>query len=107
MPGYEREDFVRLLELAEDRKKFHPSYDVWHASAMRVAQEYLARGQVLELILIRPERFLEWLAARGEPNTAASRLRYVEALAVQQICCRETGISEPGIGADGARDGAQ
>lgn len=89
MPWYEREDFVRLLELADDRHDFHPDYDVWHANAAKVAVQYLARGQALQLISIKPGRFLEWLAMRGLRNTAATRLLYVEILAVRQLSPRD------------------
>jgi hypothetical protein len=74
MPWYERDDFAQLLELADDRKDMSPSYEVWRAKASAVAEQYLARGQALELVTIKPGEFLAWLQERILPNTAATRL---------------------------------
>lgn len=78
MPWYEREDFARLVELAEDRKDMTADYDSWHSKATAVAKEFLARGRALQIITIRPVEFLAWLDSQALPNTSASRLRYVE-----------------------------
>lgn len=78
MPWYEREDFARLLALAEDGREMTADYDVWHRRAKAVAQEYLARGQALQIVTIRTDEFLGWLNPQGLPNTSATRLRYVE-----------------------------
>lgn len=39
---------------------------------------WLARGRALQIVTIKPDEFLTWREARGLPNTAAPRLRYVE-----------------------------
>ncbi|HEY5797055.1 MAG TPA: hypothetical protein VIU82_18760 [Bosea sp. (in: a-proteobacteria)] len=78
MPWYDREDFYRLLALAEDRNEMTPDYDVWLREASAVARKYLARGQALQIITIRPDEFLDWLDAKALPNTMRNRLRYVE-----------------------------
>lgn len=78
MPWYEREDFDRLLALADDRQQMMADYDVWHSNAMAVAREYLARGQALQIVTIRSDEFLEWLRSQDLQNTSANRLRYVE-----------------------------
>jgi len=53
-------------------------YEDWYASALEVMNVWLARGRALEIVTIRPDEFLDWLRARGLPNTAATRLKYVE-----------------------------
>jgi hypothetical protein len=78
MPWYERDDFVRLLALAEDRKEMTADYDVWQRRAKSVAHEFLARGRALQIVTIRTDEFLGWLNPLGLPNTSANRLRYVE-----------------------------
>jgi hypothetical protein len=85
MPWYEREDFVQLLELADDRKDVSPDYDTWRAKALAVAGQYLARGQALQLVTIKPGEFLAWLKSRNLPNTAAARLQYVELMAASTL----------------------
>ena len=57
-------------------------YDLWHASALKVIDAWLARGRALQIVTIRPDEFLAWLEARALLNTAATRLRYVEEKAV-------------------------
>lgn len=78
MPWYEREDFDRLLALADDRNQMIADYDRWHLQAMAVAKEFLARGQALQIVTIKPDEFLEWLTSQDLPNIAANRRRYVE-----------------------------
>lgn len=81
MPWYEREDFPQLWEMADDRDGVSPDYDVWHQNARKVLHDLLARGRVLHLIRIRPGEYSDWLKATGRPNTAATRILYVEELA--------------------------
>lgn len=81
MPWYEREDFAKLLELAQDRQEMPTDYDVWHQNAVAVMNTWLARGRALEIVTVRPGEFLAWIAHRGLPNTADTRRRYVESLA--------------------------
>ncbi|KRE04325.1 hypothetical protein ASE61_25695 [Bosea sp. Root670] len=78
LPWYERDDFQRLWELAHDRDEMPSDYDVWLAAALSVMNAWLARGRALQIVTIRPEEFLAWLEAAGLPNTAATRLKYVE-----------------------------
>lgn len=81
LPWYDRADFQRLWELAADHDDFPPDYDVWYAAALEVMNIWLARGKALQIVSIKPDEFFAWLEARGLPNTAATRLRYVEAKA--------------------------
>ncbi|WP_173043525.1 hypothetical protein [Bosea sp. ANAM02] len=89
LPRYERADFQRMWQLAHDRDDMPSDYEVWHASARTVMTEWLARGRALQIITVRPDEFLNWLADRGLQNTAASRLKYVEERA------RGEGINQP------------
>lgn len=82
MPWYERADFAQLLELADDRNEMSQDYDAWRAKALSVAEHFLARGKVLQMVTIKPGEFLAWIRERQLPNTAATRLRYVEMMAV-------------------------
>ncbi len=78
LPWYERADFQRLWELAHDQNEMPSDYEVWYASALEVMNVWLARGRALQLVTIRPDEFMDWLRARGLPNTAATRLKFVE-----------------------------
>jgi hypothetical protein len=78
LPWYERTDFDRLWQLAADHDDIPRDYEVWYASALQVMNTWLARGRALQIVTIRPDEFLAWLEAKGLPNTASNRLRYVE-----------------------------
>lgn len=78
LPWYERADFQRLWELAHDREQMPGDYEIWHASALEVMNAWLARGRALQIVTIRSDEFLPWLAERQLPNTAATRLNFVE-----------------------------
>lgn len=96
LPWYEREDFQRLWELAHDHDEMPGDYDVWHAAALDVINAWLERGRALQIITIRPDEFLAWLRVRGLPNTAATRLKYVEEKAARS----GSEIADIGIVAD-------
>ncbi len=78
LPWYERADFQRLWELAHDRDQMPCDYEIWHANALEVMNTWLARGRAVQIVTIRSEEFLPWLAERQLPNTAATRLKFVE-----------------------------
>lgn len=84
LPWYEPEDFALLLSLAQDRDEMPTDYEVWHQNALAVMHAWLARGRALEIVTIRPAEFLDWIERCGLPNTAATRLRYVEERARSQ-----------------------
>lgn len=78
LPWYEREHFEELWRLAHDQDEMPRDYEVWHAAALIVINEWLARGRALQIVTIRPDEFIEWLTEHDLPNTAATRLKYVE-----------------------------
>ncbi|WP_336812374.1 hypothetical protein [Bosea sp. MMO-172] len=78
LPWYEREHFEQLWQLANDQKEMPRDYEVWHAAALKVIDEWLARGKALQIVTIRPDEFIAWLAERQLSNTAATRRQYVE-----------------------------
>ena len=78
LPWYEREHFEQLWLLASDHDEMPRDYEVWHAAALSVINEWLSRGKALQIVTIRPDEFVAWLSERGLPNTAATRLKYVE-----------------------------
>lgn len=83
LPWYEREHFDQLWQLANDQDEMPRDYDVWHAAALNVISEWLARGKALQIVTIRPDEFLAWLDERELSNTAATRLKYVEERALR------------------------
>lgn len=93
LPWYEREDFQLLWELAHDRLEMPGDYDVWHAAALSVINEWLSRGKALQIVTVRSDEFLAWLGVQGLPNTAATRLKYVEEKASGTYVANDVGVA--------------
>ncbi|MCV9938467.1 hypothetical protein OIU35_19145 [Boseaceae bacterium BT-24-1] len=68
------------MGLAHDKDEMPPEYEVWHETAVAVINMWLSSGKTLQLVTVRSKPFLERLEARGLPNTAKTRRRYVELL---------------------------
>lgn len=81
LPWYEREDFQRLWELAHDRGDMPSDYETWHEAAFRVMNAWLAQGRTVQIVTIKPDEFLAWIRARNLPNTAETRLQFVQSKA--------------------------
>ena len=96
MPWYEPEDFAQLWALAQDRDLMPSDYEVWLERALLVMSELLALGRAVEIVTIRPAEFLVWLAETGLPNTASTRLRYVELRAMEDGVSLENSKCLPG-----------
>jgi len=102
LPWYERADFSRLWQLADDRDEIPPDYETWHASALEVMNDWLSRGRALQIVTIRADEFLCWLERKGLPNTAETRLKYVEERARGDGPSSVVGLAaEAGAGAEG------
>lgn len=83
MPWYGREDFQRLWEMTCECGEMPGDYDVWHAAAVKVMLDWLARGRTLQIVSVKPDALLAWLEARGLPNTPSARVQYVQDRAKQ------------------------
>lgn len=95
LPWYERADFQRLWESADDHHDMPSDYDVWHASALSVINAWLARGRALQIVTIKPVELPAWLESQALPNTAATRLKYVESKATGAAAKRSEEGSQP------------
>lgn len=76
MAWYRREDYGRLREVMVDRERLATTYNAWLASAEQVANEVERSGVVVERVVISPDEFTEWCAARGLPCDGAARGRF-------------------------------
>jgi hypothetical protein len=52
LPWYERTDFQRLWELAQDRDEMPKDYEAWYAAALGVMNAWLAHGRALQIVTI-------------------------------------------------------
>ena len=92
MPWYERADFDELWELSADQHEVPRDYDRWHSEALRAMNDYLARGQAIQFIRIKPSEYTSWLG--NAANTSSMRRRYVEYLAAGVVRDR---VQEPAL----------
>ena len=73
MAWYRREDYGRIRAVMVDRDRLAPTYDGWLASAEQVAGEVERSGVAVKRVLIEPEEFAAWCAARSLPCDGATR----------------------------------
>ncbi|RDJ23287.1 hypothetical protein DWF00_21875 [Bosea caraganae] len=93
VPWYEEEDFTLLWGMSLDRDEVVPDYKTWHRNASAVVNQNLERGRTVQMVTIRPELFLDWLLENRLKNTATTRKRYVEELAVARAELIEDDLS--------------
>lgn len=79
MAWYHREDYGRIREMMVDRDRLAATYEAWLVSAEQVAGEVERSGVVVERVLIVPDEFGPWCAARGFPCDGAARAKFANA----------------------------
>ena len=75
---YARNDYERLLEVAEDAGQLFDDYDEWLVDARRAIIKYRRQGFEPKRVLIRIDDLLDWCDSRGRPVDHTSREMYKE-----------------------------
>ncbi len=73
---YRQADWLRLRMLFPDANKLPDTYGEWLASAERLMAQLKRDGISTERVLLDPDRFSAWCAARGLPLDAQARSQY-------------------------------
>lgn len=79
MAWYGRQDYARILDVMVDRNRLAGTYDAWLASAEQVAGEVERSGVEVRRVLIEPDGFVAWCAARDLPCDGAARAQFASA----------------------------
>jgi hypothetical protein len=77
LPWYSRENYPGILAVVADRHNFASTYDQWLMAAEN--NELVARQAGLEIdrVMIEPEAFARWCAAKEIAPDGAARKTYV------------------------------
>ena len=77
LPWYSRESYPGILAVVVDRHNFASTYDQWLMAAEN--NELVARQAGLEIdrVMIDPDAFAQWCAAKGIAPDGAARKNYV------------------------------
>jgi hypothetical protein len=74
---YRQADWPRLRTLLPDADKLPDTYAEWLASAESLMAQLKRDGITAERVLLDPDSFSAWCAARGLPLDAQARSQYV------------------------------
>ena len=74
---FDREQWSRMAEIAEDRTAMDDSFDDWEASALSAVRDLRAKGVTVEKVPIDVPAFAAWCREKGLPVTSGSRAKYV------------------------------
>ncbi len=77
MGWYRPEDWDRLLQMIADRDSMHDTYTEWLASARQGERDFLARGHLVERVMVDPDELASWCLIRGLVPDGATRAEFV------------------------------
>lgn len=70
---YRREQWVRLLEIADDRNNLEDTYEEWKANAERSLRRLTRPGFVPQKVDIDVEELIRWCKLKKRPVNGAAR----------------------------------
>jgi hypothetical protein len=74
---FDREQWQRLREVADDRNKLDDSFEQWERNASRTFREPQQKGVAIEKVNINVDELVSWCKSRGNPVTSEYRAQYV------------------------------
>ena len=77
---YSAEQWLRLVEVSDDRGALDASYAEWQRSAEEAYAELQAQGHAVRKIMVRVDDLKAWCQERTRPVDAAARAEYVTEL---------------------------
>lgn len=83
---FDRKQWRRLTEVAEDRNELDATYEQWQQSAQEAVRTIEGQGQKVEMVHVEVESLVSWCKEKGLPVNGESRAAYVA-----QLCRRRYG----------------
>ena len=74
---FDRKQWQRLAEVAEDRNELDETFELWKQSALEAVRTMEREGQRVEKVHIEVESLVSWCKEKGLPLNAKSRADYV------------------------------
>jgi hypothetical protein len=76
VPWFTREQYEKLLQVADDRATMLPNFEEFDHVAGRRFDQHKARGLPVEKVMIDTDQFVTWCTAEGRPIDAHARAEY-------------------------------
>lgn len=76
--------WLRLLDIAEDRDRLEPTWEEWRAKTEEMIEVFATRQIFIERVEVDVEDLLAWCNEKGKPVNASSRAEYVTAKMMAQ-----------------------
>jgi len=74
---FDRKQWQRLTEVAEDRNALDDTFEQWKQSALEAVRMIEREGQKVEKVHIEVESLVSWCKEKGLPVNGKSRAEYV------------------------------
>lgn len=74
---FDRRQWKRLTEVAEDRSELDDTYEQWQQNALDAVRTIEREGQRVEMVHIEIESLVSWCKEKGLPVNGKSRAEYV------------------------------
>lgn len=74
---FDRRQWKRLTEVAEDRSELDHTYEQWQQNALDAVRAIEREGQRVEMVHIEVESLESWCKEKGLPVNGKSRAEYV------------------------------
>jgi hypothetical protein len=74
---FDRDQWERLRDVAEDPDRLEDSYDEWVAMAERACADFEAQGMLIERVPVDAEALVAWCNEHERPIDGAARAEFV------------------------------
>lgn len=78
------DQWLRLLEVAEDKASLEATWQEWEAKSLEMIKVFATRNILIEKIAVDVEDLISWCQKSDKPVSASTRAEYVTALMMEQ-----------------------
>ncbi len=77
MAYYRQTDWDRFLQLIDDRKSMHDSWEEWHKAYEKAKKSIEAEGLVVNQVIVDIDELDKYCKVRGIKNDGKARSKYI------------------------------
>ncbi|HKM14744.1 MAG TPA: hypothetical protein VJY63_02300 [Marinospirillum sp.] len=78
------DQWLRLLEVAEDQASLETTWQEWEAKSLEMIKVFATRNILIKQITVDVEDLISWCKKSDKPVSAATRAEYVTAIMMEQ-----------------------
>jgi hypothetical protein len=78
--GFDRDQWLQMAEVAEDRTAMDASFEEWETNALDALRTFASKGVTVEKVPVDVAAFADWCRSRKLPLTSGSRAKYVSSV---------------------------